>query len=165
MTLRTSQNGWPLVPTVQQCKQWLIPGTEIRIPLRKGAAGFVLVHFALWFHEVVESLEKPMGDDFGWAARFIGGTTVPSNHWSGTAEDLNASLHPQGQHTFSDEQATLIRERLAHVHYADVIKWGGDFHETVDEMHFELQGDLAQVISVANVLRETPRGRRIMGAN
>jgi hypothetical protein len=165
MTLRASQNGWPIIPTIEQCKQWMIPGTDIRLPLRKGAAGFVLVHVALWFHEVVESLEKPMGDDFGWAARFISGSNVPSNHWSGTAMDLNASLHPQGRHTFDQEDVDLIQDRLAHVHYGGAVKWGGDFTTTVDEMHFELQSDLAQTISVANILRETPRGRRIMGAN
>lgn len=165
--MKTSQNGWPVIDSVVKCKQWHIPDTDIILPLRKGAAGFILIHMALWMHEEIEPLDASRGDDFGWSYRKIAGSNTWSNHASGTAMDLNAAKHPQGEHTYPAMVSYLIRERLAQTHYGNSIKWGGDFTTLVDEMHFEIREgfDAAQVMAIANVLRDTKRGIRILEVN
>lgn len=70
-----------------------------------------------------------------------------SNHASGTAIDLNATIHPLGSTgTFSDEQIARLRDLLDEL--APVLAWGGDF-ERPDEMHFEIVGTPEQVAEVA----------------
>jgi hypothetical protein len=71
-----------------------------------------------------------------------------SCHASGTAIDYNAPRHPNGQSgTYKPAQVTEIRKILAEV--GGVVKWGGDFHGTKDEMHFEIHGNAADVKAAA----------------
>lgn len=94
-----SQNGWKALDSTQsgplpRLRKWVIPGTGRHLVLRDGSAGFVLIHFALWWHEKVEPLDGGVWDEWGWAARPIRGGTTTSNHASGTAMDLNATSIP-----------------------------------------------------------------------
>jgi len=141
-----------------------VPGSPL--PLTRGAGGFLLTHLALWFHEVIEPLDGKVLDDWGWASRPIRGSTTISNHASGTAVDLNATRHPMGVptlDTFTAEQVAKIHRRLGF--YGNAIRWGGDYHNRPDAMHFELDKDRAAVHRLVRLIRVTPRGHRVRAAN
>lgn len=165
--MTTSQNGWPvLTQDSDKLYEWLIPATDgdVILPLRRGPAGFLLSHWAFWFSDLVEPVFG-RGDDFGWAFRQIAGSDEWSNHASGTAEDLNSSVHRSGVvGTFSTAQAARIRARLPV--YAGAIRWGGDYQpDHVDEMHFEINVDRADALAAALDLVHTARGRQLLKAN
>ena len=160
-----SQNGWPVLQT-GETYLWSIPDTSRRLRLSFGPSGFVLVHLALWFHEVIEPLDGSTLDDWGHAVRTVrGSTTVVSNHASGTAMDLNAQSHPLGvRNTFNGGQAHRIRERLAG-RYEGTIRWGGDYQTRADEMHFEVNCQSSRILALARTLRDSSRGRRVLDTN
>lgn len=170
--MTTSQNGYPVLDSgttgpLPRLRRWVIPGTGRHLLLRDGAAGFLLVHLALVFHDTVERLNiwADPWDEWGWAPRAIRGSTTVSNHASGTAEDLNATRHPLGASgTFTRRQARRIRY-LLRVRYLGAIRWGGDYQGRPDEMHFEIVKGLRACERRAKVLALTKRGRRILQAN
>lgn len=163
-----SQNHWPVLEQGSPLlHKWIIPATGRHLILRNGSAGFLLADLALWFHQRVERLDLGVWDDWGWAYRPIRDALVLSNHASGTAMDLNATRHPLGAavlRTFTEEQATAIRRRL-YRRYRDAIRWGGDYTQRVDAMHFELVQDLAFCERLARSLMDTPRGRQVLASN
>lgn len=79
--------------------------------------------------------------------------------------DLNATLHPRGvRGTFKTRrQLSAIRRILASTFDAkagrNVVRWGGDYKTTVDEMHFEIDADAAAVARVATriLAKKQPR--------
>lgn len=162
-----SQNGYPVLAK-EQVKQWVIPGfDQTTIPLRKGPAGFLLIHNLTWIHESVEELYIGF-DDWGWSPRKISGSNVWSNHASGTATDSNSDRHPQGvRDTWSPRQVDRFHDHLPL--YRGAIIWGGDFKTTVDEMHWELAKledvPIELIREVAAQLALTPRGLRIKEVN
>lgn len=170
MTLR-SDNGWACLDSDSKLlKVWYVGPTQLT--LRAGAAGFILAHLALWFHESLERLDlaNQTYDDHGYGARYIGGGSsgVPSNHWSATAIDLNARRHPQNVptlETFTLNQARRIRTKCAEK-YPGVV-WGGDWN-AVDAMHFEFDDlkrfDKDAVRDLALTLVPTAVGRRLIAA-
>lgn len=169
--MSTSQNGYPVLEVrydgpLPRLRRWVIPGTGRHLILRDGSAGFVLLHLALWLHETVERIDHGVWDEWGWASRPVrGSSTTTSNHASGTACDLNATLHPLGKRgTFSPAQAKRIRRRLR-IMYLGMVRWGGDYRIRADEMHFELVRPLGSVERLARGLMRTKRGRRILAAN
>lgn len=157
-----SQNGWS-ANDVNQTTSWAIPGTSRKIRLRKGDAGYILVHLAAWFHENVEPIDVGEFDDWGYAERPIRGSDVTlSNHASGTAMDLNAVKHQLGaRNTFTNAQERKIRDHLKL--YGGTIRWGGDYSGRPDEMHFEINANAAAVAAIAKKLRtaSTPAGEEL----
>ena len=145
--MATSQNGYTVIER-DDCKFYKIAGIDL--PLRPDDCGYVLAHFARHFNREVEALGAT--ETFGHALRQISGSNDWSNHASGTALDLNASQHPQGKTgTFAPmEQAALD---LLVKQYDEVVRWGGTFRTTKDEMHFEIDKDYADVRRLAKVLR------------
>jgi D-alanyl-D-alanine carboxypeptidase len=166
--MANSQNGYSAISSSQTAK-WIIPisGTKKHLILRPGHTGFLLAHFALWFHEEVESLTtQKEWDDWGWAYRPVRGFTVLSNHASGTAMDLNATEHPLGRdNTFSDNQEKKIHARVNWAQMQGTIRWGGDYRNRIDEMHFEINKGTQTVAAVAKYMAGTKRGQRIKQAN
>jgi len=78
-----------------------------------------------------------------------GSTDTLSNHSSGTAIDLNATQHPLGKvGTFPDEKIPMIRA-LAKKYG---LKWGGDYRNRKDEMHFEIELSEAKVAALIGSL-------------
>jgi len=167
-----SQNGWPVIDSADSLmlRQWRVPAStgEFVLPLQRGHAGFVLVHFALWYAEDVEPV-LGAGDDFGWARRPISGTTIFSNHASGTAEDLNSSKHPQGVDTFSTHMKNQMHTRLGQPYYVTAegpaLRWGGDYHTTIDQMHTEVNVSATALNKAYAACLVTARGQRIVAAN
>ncbi|MCL1800417.1 MAG: M15 family metallopeptidase, partial [Promicromonosporaceae bacterium] len=92
---------------------------------------------------------------WGYSNKRIVGRPTLSNHASGTAIDLNASLHPAGQsNTFSPEQQREIRAILDDLN--GVIRWGADYSRYSDEMHFEINAGASSVAQTAEQIRELP---------
>lgn len=174
-TTQRTVNGWPvLTGTVTghypRLRRFVIPGANRHLMLRDGSAGFILVHFALWWDEVISPLDGGVWDEWGWAPpRPVRGMTRGfSNHCSGTAADLDATQYPRGIRIlsrFKPVQVRLIRRRLRL--YADALTWGGDFARVPDGMHVEVGPGvtLGHCERVARRLMDTPRGRRILAAN
>lgn len=148
-SMETSQNGYTVLDSLDDCRFYPNP-SGVKIPLRRGAAGYVLAHFIRRFHNQVENLNRT--DCHGYNRRQIAGTDEWSNHASGTAVDLNATKHIYGaEGTFNDQQVRELRELLDK--YDGVIKWGGDYRITKDEMHFEIVADRRTVRDLAERLR------------
>lgn len=162
-----SQNGWPAITGYGDplLHRWVVPGADTTLTLRRGCAGFVLVHLAGRFDSRVEELKEPVLDDWGYAYRPVRGySETLSNHSSGTAMDLNATDHNLGAvNTFSDAEEHAIYAILKK--YDDCIRWGGEYKGRKDEMHFELDRPLTTVNRLALRLMKTSYGEKILTAN
>lgn len=135
----TSQNGYS-ANDVTLTQSYKIPGTTRAVRLRKGSPGQILVRWAAWFDANVEPIDVGQLDDWGYAERPIRGGTQLSNHASGTAIDLNSAKHPlAARGTFTPAQTARIRTELRQ--YGGCIRWGGDYANRADEMHFEIVKD------------------------
>lgn len=144
-----SQNGYSVIDTVDDCGIYKIKD-GLYLPLRKGNVGYVLSHFLKRFDREVEALGRT--ETFGYNKRRISGSIDWSNHASGTAADANASQHAYGlSNTFTRAELNDLRELLED--YDDVIKWGGDYRYTKDEMHFEIDKGPEEVKLLARRLR------------
>lgn len=173
--MATSQNGWYVLESnrttgsLPRLRKWVIPGTNRHLYLRDGSAGFLLVHFALWWHRWVSRLDGGVWDEWGWAVRPIRGQTSGySNHASGTAADLDATQYPRGVpilRVMKPVTITAIRVRLRL--YGGVLGWGGNYTSTPDGMHVEINSGvtIARAEAVAKRLMNTPRGKAILAAN
>jgi hypothetical protein len=108
-----------------------------------------LALFAKRFDKFIETLDKD--ETWGFARRQVAGSDDWSNHASATAVDFNSLQHPQGRTgTFSD--AEVVKIRNAQEAFDGVVKWGGDYRNVKDEMHFELIGTPAEVSLVVKRL-------------
>jgi len=147
----TSQNGWRVHTTSTPLKP--LPWITGRV--RRGAVFTVFDHLCRRFDAEVEPII--VGHSWGWAYRPVRGqATGYSNHASATAVDLNAPAHPLGARgTFTPSQAATIRAILTD--FDGVIRWGGDYVNRPDEMHFEVNANRAAVRAVARKLRRGTR--------
>lgn len=135
-----SVNGFAVIPQ-DQTTSWEVDGSTFWT--RPGEATADLQSFAQWFSDTIEPVSSQAGDetdDWSWnAAEPIPGSPsgAISNHASGTAIDLNATLHPEGERgTFTPEQTALIKAKIAS--YGGRLDWGGNWDDAdVDEMHVE----------------------------
>ena len=134
----TSYNGYPAAkdPADINIKSYPVKGTDRKLRCAE-SVGPLLAAFAAEFHELIEPIDEGTYDDWGYAFRMVKGSTDKiSNHASGTAIDLNATRHPMGKvGTFPAEKVPMIRA-LAKKYG---LKWGGDYRNRKDEMHFEIE--------------------------
>jgi hypothetical protein len=132
-----SSNGWPASNDRNEIdiKSYQVPGTKVKLACAEGAAP-LLIGFASEFHKLIEPIDEGALDDWGYCFRMVRGTTDKlSNHSSGTAIDLNAPKHALGKvGTFPPEKVPMIRALSAK--YG--LKWGGDYVNRKDEMHWEV---------------------------
>jgi hypothetical protein len=132
-----SQNGWPASkdPVELGIKSYAVPGSTIKLRCASAVAP-LLVGFAVEFHKLIEPIDAGSLDDWGYCFRMIRGSTDNlSNHSSGTAIDLNASAHPLAAvGTFEAGKIPMI-QALAKKYG---LRWGGDYKNRKDEMHFEV---------------------------
>ena len=132
-----SSNGWPASKDREEIgiKSYPIEGTTIKLACAEAVAP-LLVGFATEFHKLIEPIDGGNLDDWGYCFRMVRGSpTNLSNHSSGTAIDLNATKHVLGRvGTFPAEKVPMIRA-LAKKYS---LKWGGDYQNRKDEMHFEV---------------------------
>ena len=147
-----SQNGWTASENRAEIgvKNYEVAGTSRHLACSSKVAP-ILCAFASEFHTKVEPIDEGIFDEWGYAFRVVRGSDGSlhdptmkdlSNHASGTAIDLNASKHPLGKKgTFNAKQVSAIHALVAK--YG--IRWGGDYHGRIDEMHFEIVEMPAQV--------------------
>jgi len=156
----TSPNGFPVSASAAAIRvvAATVPGTSVRLPVRSGEVTTLLIHVARRFHQAVEPLVVP--GCWGWAYRQnVNSPGTWSNHASGTAIDLNAPRHPNGSaNTFTRAQVAAIRVILDECR--GVVRWGGDYARTKDEMHFEInvQPSDPRLVGAAINIRD-PQGR------
>ena len=166
--MSNSQNGYEVIRSSGNSllHLWKFPGIDRHLLLRRGSAGFILVHYAFTHHEEIERLDLGIWDEWGWAYRPIRGATTFSNHASGTAEDLNATKHPLGVPalaTYTPAQLAKMRKVLAK--YDECIRAGAFYQNRPDGMHFEVDRPLADVEKVAKRLSRSKRGKAILAVN
>ena len=141
--METSYNGYPASkdPAAINIKSYLVRGTDRKLKCAE-SVGPLLAAFAAEFHELIEPIDEGTFDDWGYCYRMVrGDVTKLSNHSSGTAIDLNATRHALGKiGTFPAEKVPMIRA-LAKKYG---LKWGGDYKNRKDEMHFEVEVSAAK---------------------
>lgn len=143
-----SQNGWPASADRADIavEPFKVGSVEFPGGVRAGAVAAILAYVVREFHARVEPLVE--GWCWGWSFRTVAGSATVSNHGSGTAVDVNAPRHPLGAiGTFTATQKRVIRAILKEVDGA--VRWGGDYTGRKDEMHFEINTDMAGVDRVA----------------
>lgn len=156
----TSQNGWDIVG-VGQLDKSPISGTNI-IPVPgvlRGDVATILHWVGEQFNKRVETLYNP--GCWGWnASTPIPGTSIYSNHSSGTAVDFNAPSFPWKTRTMTPAQRQACRDIVAQT--GGVVVWGGDFPTFVDEMHFEIDATDAEL---ANAVKKIKGGMFVTDKN
>lgn len=147
-----SENGWPVIES-QSDRQLVvirIPGTGTPgIPLRvQRDCAPLFAYVASRVHNEVCDLRKgnkpgKTQDEGAYNFRKISGSSKYSNHASGTAMDLNWTRWPMFKKKMSKSEraaAQAIADDLA-----EVIRWGGNFRTSVDEMHWEIKPGVSVV--------------------
>lgn len=149
--MATSQNGWKANDR-SLIAQYTVPGTSIKVSLRKGDVSVVLLEFLRRYNLEVESLRQ--SDLGGYAERLIrGSSTTLSNHASGTAVDTRWRDHPLGARgTFTAHQKAALLNILKD--FDGVLRWGGTYVNRADEMHTEVNAGTARVKAVADKIRK-----------
>jgi hypothetical protein len=139
VTIVRSQNGWTANDRSVIATR-AVRGTHVRLAVRTGAAGDLLLEVAALFDLMVQDLDLPgPADEWGYAERPVRGSADISNHASGTAVDLNATRWPLGSApsvNLSAHQIATVREIVAVTRGA--VRWGGDYSGRKDPMHFEI---------------------------
>lgn len=144
MATQYSQNGWPasVNKDVIGVKNFDVPGTQRHFSCAQAVAP-ILINFAAEYHKQIQPIDVGIYDDWGYNFAVIPNQSDYSNHASGTAIDINATLHPwKKTGTFS--LVKLVKLHLLVRKYG--IRWGGDYqHGWKDEMHFEIVETPVQV--------------------
>lgn len=155
-----SQNGY-LAKDFSLIATYTIPGTGVRVSIRRGDVSVVLLYFMEQFNKRVEPITG--NDNGGYNPRSIVDSNTLSNHASGTAVDLNWNKHVMGKSgTFTSKQRAEIHAILRELD--GVIRWGGDYKGRKDEMHFEINASLSKVTAVANKIRARKVGQAVASA-
>ncbi len=132
-----SQNGWPASPNAAAIGVYTytlnLGGKTFKVGLQEAAAPAFL-SLIKWFHENIEPIKLLGGFNYR-EIRGQEGTGSVSNHGSGTAIDINWDDHPLAAvHTFTTAQEEAIRKKSSELG----LRWGGDYRNRKDEMHFEV---------------------------
>ena len=144
--LNWSENGWRMCDA-DETDSGPVPGTNLRLPIRRGDANTILKGWVAWFNANVESLNNSRGyadeGSFTWT-----NSVASSNHLSATAVDLNWSDHPFLVSYAGFTQAEIARCRRGLDLFEGTIWWGQDWVSPKDAMHFQLnypEGDRRNV--------------------
>lgn len=151
--MAASQNGYSANDRTM-IASYTIPGTTLKIALRKGDVSVVILEYLRRYHVEVESLYNNPQDLWGYAERtIIGSSTTLSNHASGTAADARATRHVLGKRgTFTARELQSLNRLLAY--FEGVLRHGKDYSGRVDEMHVEINKGPAEVARIANKIRQ-----------
>lgn len=163
-----SENGWPtLAADSPQLYTWSVPlkGGTLRIRLRHGSVGFLLCYAIMLWDKWIEPVWQVLLDDWGYASRPVRGGSVPSNHASGTAVDVNATRHSLGR-VGTVAKVTLWRTILR-IRLGRLLRWGGDYSGRKDEMHTEVAPGvtMAQLEALARTRMQSKLGQTLLAAN
>lgn len=147
-----SYNGWEASPDPKSIGvvPFSVAGVNFPGGVRAGDVAVVFTYLLTQFDARVEKLVA--GWCWGYSYRQNRNADNLSCHASGTAVDANAPRHPNGKRgTFTPTQVLEILKILSELN--GVVRWGGRFTGTPDEMHFEIVGSPAEVKAAADALR------------
>lgn len=132
---------------------YTVPGTTLKVALRKGDVSVVLLEYLRRYHLEVEDLYHVPQDLWGYAERTIrGSSTTLSNHASGTGVDARAVRHPPGvRNTFTAPQRTTLKKLVDW--FEGVVRHGDWYVGRVDGMHAEIDKGPSEVARIANKVR------------
>ena len=134
--MQFSQNGWVASPDKNAIgvKNFQVPETQRHFSCATAVAP-ILIAFAAEFHKNIEPIDVGTYDDWGYNFAVIPGSNSYANHSSGTAIDIDATLHPwHKKGTFNPIK--LVKLQLLVKKYG--LRWGGNYVHSTDEMHFEI---------------------------
>lgn len=144
--MATSQNGWSASPSLKTRVIEPAKGVKIRVRDDDDVA-YALNYVGEQWHKRVEPLNVGVQDDWGFAYRENrNDPNSLSNHSSGTAVDYNAVQHPNGvatSRTFTAAEQKTIRSIIAE--FDGALRWGGDYKNTPDAMHVEVNVSKAKL--------------------
>jgi len=148
-----SQNGWTAKDNTLSFVRCEAAG--FRFWMANNDLKYIFEDFVSRFDKLVEKVTSGnVLDDWSYANRMVrGSVSVVSNHGSATAIDINALKHPRGKrNTFTAAAVAKLRKLLRR--YKGLIRWGGDFSTTVDDMHFEWIGTESQASELVKLLKK-----------
>jgi hypothetical protein len=152
--MAVSQNNWPVDPTgAKQDEAPLIRNVTVPNGVRAGDVAVVFRWLAREYDRRVERLVP--GGCWGWFVKKIEGSSIISNHASGTAVDFNAPDNPMAS---GSTERSLTQRQIDVCHAIEresghVLRWGGDFSRD-DPMHWEIVGTPNQVRLLAAKIRK-----------
>lgn len=156
-----SINGFTVVPYGDPALATYAVGDRgCRLSVRREIAP-LLIGFANDFARLVEPITL---NSWGHAPRKIPGTDSWSFHAPGIALDLNSQWHPEYRRgTFQPAQVVILRQLMAKYSYGGVslFRWGGDYRNHGDEMHFELIQHRDRCLAAVRQL-QSPSTRRLL---
>lgn len=156
--METSMNGWPRHPdpSTIRCFWYQVPDTKIRLRVQEEAAPLLIAAARKW-----DLYVEPLREGWCWSYNYaiIPGTSLWSNHSSGTAIDLNAPKHPMGVPT-SKTLTFQQRRRVVKIAKRYGLRWGGNWSTTPDAMHLEMAISKSQAIALVKRL-ELPQPKRV----
>lgn len=138
--MSTSYNGWPASKTLATRVIEPVKGCKLRVA-DDDTVVEIFNYLVKQFHARVDDVTKPHpADDWGYNYRAnVNNPSQLSNHSSGTAIDLDATEHPNKvatHRTFTPKQIAEVHQILDEL--GGLVRWGGDYTNTPDAMHFEL---------------------------
>lgn len=148
-TVGASQNGWPASASPSA-----IDVISVSVALRNGPktiqvarkAASALIAIIQWWDANIEPVTALGSYNYREIRGYEGSGTI-SNHGSGTAVDINATQHPLGA---SGTVPASMRAAISAKAASLGLKWGGDYRNRKDEMHFEVASPMDQVVQVVS---------------
>lgn len=148
--MTTTISGWTLIPTANdpRLRRIRVPGTDWELLVERVAAP-LLAAFAADFNERVARIAGPVLDDWSWSPPRLGNaSSLPSDHCSGRAIDINATgtgsqaldVKGIGDSWWREnpDAARAMRELLAEyeaLSWGALVDLGGVYRRFSDPMH------------------------------
>lgn len=151
-----SYNGWYASEDLKTRVIEPVKGCRLRIVDNQNVAD-IFTYLVREFHLRVDNVTKPHPQD-DWGFNYRPNTNDPTTlscHSSGTAIDLDATEHPNGvptSRTFTPDQVAEVHAILEELE--GVVRWGGDYTNTPDAMHFEIIVKPGGLRSIGRKLRK-----------
>jgi hypothetical protein len=134
--MAVTENGWPGLPATEDMLNWVtVPTTSVKLQIQKGQPTKILSAFVADMNAYIEPAR-----DSDTACYTRENSVFTSNHRSGTAVDYDWDAHAfHVRGTFGNNLAAL-RDLLAFYNMdgVQIIFWGGDWTDPIDEMHFQM---------------------------
>lgn len=155
-----TDNGWPAAKNLPTRVIEPVKGVKIRIADNDNVEA-VFTYLIVNYHRRVEKVSGPVVDDWGFAYRpNANDPNSLSRHSGGIAVDLNALKHPNGVSV----PKTLTVKQVFEIHaildeLLGTVRWGGDYHHTIDAMHFEINVSPGQLRNIGRKIRHLEKKR------
>lgn len=154
--MSAQDNGWG-GPGCRADQLVTLPCAGIPLHLRREVAP-LFAELIRWLTLARQLTRVPaLSSSGGYCKRYISGTTTWSNHSWGLAVDFNAAANPY-RHGAPTDMPSGSSAKAASLG----MRWGGDYTDKRDPMHFEFMGtpaDAARLVgTVRGVVLPSPQG-------